>query len=316
MLLALALAAAVQAAPVPPAAKPEAHPPIPLGSAYDPQNPFAKILRGELPAARVAETERAFAFMDGSQATVGHVLVIPKRPVVSIYDASPEDLAAVMALAKCVAEAQRRAFTADGMTGLSVRQNNGAPNQSVGHLHVHLVPLYGTTPFAASPTLLPVAVLEPVAVRVRAALPVEGCDPAPAASEAVDAITRLRARSNAAIAARDLEGVLADTAPNAVFVLGNGEIELNRDATRIGWAKDFADPTVVGYVRTPVRIDVSTAGDRAAEHGDWVGDFKMPAGPARRSGSYFVHWTKADGAWRVVGESYVNLACDGAGCRP
>lgn len=174
MLLAFALAAAVQAA-APSAPVPTVGSPIPLGSAYDPQNPFAKILRGDLRAARVAETDRALAFMDGSQATVGHVLVIPKRPVVSLLDASAEDLAGVAALAKCVAEAQARAFAPNGMTGISLRQNNGAPNQHVGHLHVHLVPLYGDAPPKPSPTLLPVEVLEPAAARIRAALPPGGC---------------------------------------------------------------------------------------------------------------------------------------------
>ena len=90
------------------------------------------------------ESDGALAFMDQRPAAPGHVLVIPKAPVTSILDATDEQLADVMALARCVAIAQSRAFKADGLTGIALRQNNGAPNQHVGHFHLHLVPQYAT----------------------------------------------------------------------------------------------------------------------------------------------------------------------------
>lgn len=178
MLAAIAFAAAVQVAPVqtaPAQAAPRVRRPVPLGSAYDPSNPFARILRGELAAAKVAETAGALAFMDNSPVLPGHVLVIPKAPVVSFLDASPTQIAAVMSLARCVADAQRKALAPDGMTGLQVRMNSGAPDQEVGHMHLHLLPRYGDRPFAPPTAMLPAAALEPMAARIRAALPPGGC---------------------------------------------------------------------------------------------------------------------------------------------
>jgi histidine triad (HIT) family protein len=147
---------------------------VPLGAAYDDGNPFARILSGAAPAVVVAETDAALAFMDRAPARPGHVLVIPKSPTVSLLDSTPEQLAGVMALARCVVLAQTAAFTPDGMTGLSLRQNNGAPSQHVGHLHVHLIPTYGDQPTASPTTPTPPEQLEPLAARIRAALP-EDC---------------------------------------------------------------------------------------------------------------------------------------------
>lgn len=166
--LGLSLAVVLQTAPAPREA-------IPLGAAYDPSNPFAMILNGEASTAVVAETDGALAFMDRSPASPGHVLVIPKSPTVSLLDSTPEQLADVMALARCVAIAQTAAFTPDGMTGISLRQNNGAPNQHVGHLHVHVLPLYGVRPPNAPTSPMSPEDLEPVAARIRAHLPTTGC---------------------------------------------------------------------------------------------------------------------------------------------
>jgi len=144
---------------------------VPLGALYDPGNPFARILDGTLPSVVVAETDAALAFMDKAPARPGHVLVIPKSSTVSLLDATPEQLAGVMALARCVAVAQTAAFAPDGMTGLSLRQNNGAPSQHVGHIHFHLIPTYGDMPIATSPASVPLEKLEPVAARIRTAMP-------------------------------------------------------------------------------------------------------------------------------------------------
>src|SRR5215210_2665816 len=62
--------------------------------AYDPQNVFAKILRGEVPCHKVYEDEKTFAFMDVMPRADGHVLVIPKNPARTILDAAPDDLCA------------------------------------------------------------------------------------------------------------------------------------------------------------------------------------------------------------------------------
>jgi histidine triad (HIT) family protein len=106
--------------------------------AYDPNNIFAKILRGELPAHRVYEDDRAFAFLDIMPRAPGHTLVIPKAPARNLLDAAPADLAHVMAVVQKIARAATQAFAADGIT---VQQfNEPAGGQVVFHLHVHIIP--------------------------------------------------------------------------------------------------------------------------------------------------------------------------------
>ena len=105
---------------------------------YDPTNVFAKILRGELPAHKVYEDDRAFAFLDIVPRAPGHTLVIPKAPARNILDIQPDDLAHVMRVAQKVAHAAMTVFAADGIT---VQQcNEPAGGQDVFHLHVHVIP--------------------------------------------------------------------------------------------------------------------------------------------------------------------------------
>jgi histidine triad (HIT) family protein len=105
---------------------------------YDPNNIFAKILRGELPCYKVYEDEHALAFLDIMPRTPGHTLVLPKAPVRNILDAKPDDLAHVMQAAQKVAKAAMTALAADGVT---IQQfNEGAGGQVVFHLHVHVIP--------------------------------------------------------------------------------------------------------------------------------------------------------------------------------
>ncbi|WP_299663602.1 HIT family protein [uncultured Ruegeria sp.] len=107
-------------------------------TAYDPENVFAKILRGEIPSNRVYEDDHTVALMDIMPRSDGHVLVIPKTPCRNILDASPEQLAAVMATVQKMAHAVKSAFDADGVT---VQQfNEAAGGQEVFHLHVHVLP--------------------------------------------------------------------------------------------------------------------------------------------------------------------------------
>src|SRR3981081_2112195 len=84
--------------------------------AYDPQNPFAKILRGEFPCYKVFEDDHVLAFLDIMPRTPGHTLVIPKAPARNILDISPEDFAHVARGPRLIARAAMQAFTADGIT--------------------------------------------------------------------------------------------------------------------------------------------------------------------------------------------------------
>ncbi len=105
---------------------------------YDPNNIFAKILRGELPCHKVHEDERAVVFLDIMPRAPGHALVVPKAPARNLLDVAPEDLAHVMTLAQKVARASIKAFDADGVT---LQQfNESAGGQVVFHLHVHVIP--------------------------------------------------------------------------------------------------------------------------------------------------------------------------------
>ncbi|MGC2076224.1 MAG: HIT family protein [Xanthobacteraceae bacterium] len=105
---------------------------------YDPNNIFAKILRGELPAHKVFEDDRVFAFLDIMPRAPGHTLVIPKVPARTIIDIAPEDLAYLMKVAQKIARTAASVFAADGLT---IQQfNEPAGGQVVFHLHVHIIP--------------------------------------------------------------------------------------------------------------------------------------------------------------------------------
>jgi len=109
-------------------------------SAYDDQNIFAKILRGEMPCHKIYEDEATFAFMDIMPRGDGHALVIPKEPARNLLDVEADSLEAVMRTVQKVANASMRAFGADGIT---VQQfNEPAGGQVVFHLHVHIIPRF------------------------------------------------------------------------------------------------------------------------------------------------------------------------------
>ena len=107
-------------------------------SAYDTNNIFAKILRGEIPSHRVYEDDHAVAFMDVMPQADGHTLVIPKTPSRNILDADPQTLARLMPVVQKVAVAAKEAFEADGVT--VIQFNEPAAGQTVYHLHFHVIP--------------------------------------------------------------------------------------------------------------------------------------------------------------------------------
>lgn len=107
-------------------------------AAYDPDNIFAKIIKGALPAHKVYEDDKVIAFLDIMPRAPGHTLVIPKHPARNLLDVPAEELAHVMKVAQMVANAGMKAFDADGIT---VQQfNEPAGGQVVFHLHVHVIP--------------------------------------------------------------------------------------------------------------------------------------------------------------------------------
>jgi histidine triad (HIT) family protein len=105
---------------------------------YDPQNVFAKILRGEMPCIKLHEDEQTLAFMDIMPQTDGHALVIPKEAAATIFDLSPVNLTATILITQKIALAVRKAFD---VPGVLIAQTNGiAAMQSVPHLHFHVIP--------------------------------------------------------------------------------------------------------------------------------------------------------------------------------
>jgi histidine triad (HIT) family protein len=109
-----------------------------MSVAYDPQNVFAKILRGEIPAHKVYEDDIALAMMDIMPRAEGHTLVIPKQPARGLIDVDPENLAQLIKRVQHVAKAVKTAFGAEGLT---LQQfNESAGGQVIFHLHFHILP--------------------------------------------------------------------------------------------------------------------------------------------------------------------------------
>ncbi len=107
-------------------------------SAYDNDNIFAKILRGELPANKVYEDEHSIAIMDVMPRVDGHCLVLPKNPSRNLFDIAPDDLCNLMLAVQKVMKAAKKAFKADGIT---IQQfNEPAAGQVVFHTHIHILP--------------------------------------------------------------------------------------------------------------------------------------------------------------------------------
>lgn len=107
---------------------------------YDPNNIFAKILRGEIPSHRIYEDEAVVAFMDVMPQGAGHTLVVPKAASRNLLDADPAILGQLAVAVQKVAKAAKAAFTADGVTIMQF--NEPASGQTVYHLHVHVIPRF------------------------------------------------------------------------------------------------------------------------------------------------------------------------------
>lgn len=109
--------------------------------AHDPNCIFCKIINGEIPSAKVYENDDVFAFLDLSQVTKGHTLVVPKKHQKDLFHLEPETAAALFSNIPKIASAIKEAFHP---LGLNLLNNNGEfAGQSVFHYHVHLIPRYG-----------------------------------------------------------------------------------------------------------------------------------------------------------------------------
>ena len=139
-----------------------------MSVAYDPENVFAKILRGEIPAHKVYEDDIALALMDIMPRAEGHVLVIPKRPARGIVDIDPDNLAQLIKRVQHVAKAAKTAFNADGLT---LQQfNESAGGQVIFHLHFHILPRWDGVALRPPGTMADNDKLKAQAERIKAAL--------------------------------------------------------------------------------------------------------------------------------------------------
>lgn len=106
--------------------------------AYDDQNIFARILRGELPAFKVYEDEQVLAFMDIMPQADGHTLVIPKTPAVTLLDLPADAAAYTIQVVQKVAKAIEVGLDAQGIVLMQL--SGAAAGQTVPHVHFHLIP--------------------------------------------------------------------------------------------------------------------------------------------------------------------------------
>ncbi|RWZ55223.1 HIT family protein [Halobacillus fulvus] len=104
---------------------------------------FCKIIDGDIPSAKVYEDEHVYAFLDISQVTKGHTLIIPKQHCKDIYSTDSVVAEKLFARVPKVARAIKKTYNPIGLNTLN---NNEEPaGQSVFHLHIHLIPRYGST---------------------------------------------------------------------------------------------------------------------------------------------------------------------------
>ncbi|EGQ1774727.1 HIT family protein [Staphylococcus pseudintermedius] len=101
---------------------------------------FSKIINGDIPSFKVYENDYVYAFLDISQVSKGHTLLIPKTPSPNIYETDAETMKHIGEALPVVANAIKKTFNPDG---LNIIQNNGEyASQSVFHIHFHLIPRY------------------------------------------------------------------------------------------------------------------------------------------------------------------------------
>ena len=99
---------------------------------------FAKILRGDIPCHKVYEDDKVFAFLDINPLSLGHTLVIPKEPAVTVDRLSDESAAAIGRVLPRIA---RAVLAATDCTEFNILQNNGpGAHQAVFHVHFHIIP--------------------------------------------------------------------------------------------------------------------------------------------------------------------------------
>lgn len=137
--------------------------------AYDPNNIFAKILKGEIPSVKLYEDDDTLAFMDVMPQATGHLLVIPKTGSRNLLDADPAVLSKLIPVVQKLAVAAKEAFEADGV--FIAQFNEPAAGQTVYHLHFHVIPRHEGVPLKPhSGKMEDIEVLKANAEKIKAVL--------------------------------------------------------------------------------------------------------------------------------------------------
>ena len=111
---------------------------------------FCKIVKGEIPSAKVYEDNGVFAFLDIKPFTKGHCLIISKKHFENIFDITEDALQKVFVAAKKLSEKIKNVLHADG---IRLSQSNGkSAGQEVMHFHLHIIPRYNNDGLSANPT--------------------------------------------------------------------------------------------------------------------------------------------------------------------
>ena len=101
---------------------------------------FCKIIRGEIPCAKIYEDQYVLSFLDINPINPGHALIVPKTHTTTLFDVPADELQACIAVAQKVGKA---VFEASGAAGLNFLQNNfRAAGQLIDHVHFHLIPRF------------------------------------------------------------------------------------------------------------------------------------------------------------------------------
>ena len=125
-------------------------------------------------------------------------------------------------------------------------------------------------------------------------------------------IRETRARSNAAIAAHDLDAIARAWMPDVHVVSSTSAQTAGAQLNQQRMAQQFKNRPDTIYVRTPATVQVFDAWNVASELGEWIGRWTEPDGKLEIGGTYQAQWRKIDGRWLIQAELYVPTHCRGA----
>ena len=126
--------------------------------------------------------------------------------------------------------------------------------------------------------------------------------------ESTGAIRAVRATSNAAIAARDAEGVVACMLEDVTVSVARGPVLQGREASRAAFAEQFRDRAFVGYVREVTDIVIDAVPTCATERGRWTGRWRHGTTEQVMRGTYKARWRHTEFGWFIQSEVFTSTS--------